>query len=170
MADPKIPAVTLERLTKLLPRLASEHDGEVVNTVRAISRTLAVAGLDWHALTDALQSLAIDVALVATPQRSSPSSTRRASNPTALCSRPGMRLWDSQQVEPWSRAAGYALTLDWTMPKAFGGRFLTKAERDRLREFEKSAPVTNADAAWIEGVVALAQKAAETWRTRGGSA
>jgi hypothetical protein len=170
MADPKIPAVTLERLTKLLPRLASEHDGEVVNTVRAISRTLAVAGLDWHALTDALQSLAIDVALVATPQRSSPSSTRRASNPTALCSRPGMRLWDSQQVEPWSRAAGYALTLDWTMPKAFGGRFLTKAERDRLREFEKSAPVTNADAAWIEGVVSLAQKAAETWRTRGGSA
>jgi len=81
-----------------------------------------------------------------------------------------MRLWDSQQVEPWNRAAGYALTIEWTMPKAFGGRFLSKTERDRLKEFEKSAPVTNADAAWIEGVVALAQKAAETWRNRGGVA
>jgi hypothetical protein len=56
------------------------------------------------------------------------------------------------------------------MTERWSTRFLTKAERDRLREFEKSAPVTNADAAWIEGVVALAQKAAETWRTRGGSA
>ena len=170
MASPKIPAATLDRLAKLLPRLASEHDGEVVNTARAISRTLIVAGLDWHALADALQSLSTDAALMGASQHASPSTARKASNPTAPCSKPGMRLWDSQQVEPWSRAAGYALMIDWTMPKAFGGRFLSKAERDRLKEFEKSAAVTNADAAWIEGVVALAQKAAETWRTRGGVA
>ncbi|MET3695354.1 hypothetical protein [Methylobacterium goesingense] len=79
-------------------------------------------------------------------------------------------MWDTQRVEPWCRAASYALTLDWTMPKAFGGRFLTKAERDRLKVFERSGRVTNADAAWIEEVVALAHKAAETWRARGKAA
>jgi len=165
-----IPAAVTPKIMKLLPLLASEHDGEVVAAARAIGRTLAATGLDWHALADAIQTLPVSAALVSTPRRSSSSSNRRASDPTAPGSRPGMRLWDSQQVEPWNRAAGYALTLDWTMPKAFGGRFLSKTERDRLKEFERSAPVTNADAAWIEGVVALAKKAAETWRTRGGAA
>ena len=79
-------------------------------------------------------------------------------------------MWDTQRVEPWSRAAAYALTLDLTLPKAFGGRFLTKAERDRLKGFARCVHVTNADAAWIEEVVALAHKAAETWRARGKAA
>jgi hypothetical protein len=165
-----IPAAITPKIVKLLPLLTSEHDGEVVAAARAIGRILAAAGLDWHALANAIQTLPVGDALVSSPQRSSTNSNRRANDSTAPCSRQGMRLWDSQQVEPWNRAAGYALTLDWTMPKAFGGRFLSKTERDRLREFERSAPVTNADAAWIEGVVALAQKAAETWRTRGGAA
>jgi hypothetical protein len=81
-----------------------------------------------------------------------------------------MRLWDTQRIEPWCRAAGYALTLDWTMPKAFGGRFLTKAERARLKAFERSVHVTNADDAWIEEIVALAHKAAERWLARGKAA
>jgi hypothetical protein len=85
---------------KLLPLLASEHDGEVVAAARAIGRTLAAAGLDWHALANAIQTLPVGAALVSTPKRSSSSSSRRANDPTAPCSRPGMRLWDSQQVEP----------------------------------------------------------------------
>lgn len=36
------------RLAKLIPRLATDHDGEVVATVRAIERTLRAAGLDFH--------------------------------------------------------------------------------------------------------------------------
>ncbi|MCJ2043770.1 hypothetical protein MKK58_04355 [Methylobacterium sp. J-078] len=47
---------------------------------------------------------------------------------------------------------------------------MTKAERDRLKAFERSGRVSNADAAWIEEVVALAHKAAETWRARGKAA
>jgi hypothetical protein len=38
------------RLAKLLPRLASPHDGEVIATVAAIRRTLGSAGLDLHDL------------------------------------------------------------------------------------------------------------------------
>lgn len=165
-----IPAATLERLAKFLPRLASEHDGEVVATARAIGRTLAAVGLDWHTLAAAIQASPVEASIGGTPKRSSPSSAPKDSDPSASCTRPGMRLWDTQRIEPWGHAAGYALTLDWTIPKAFGGRFLSKAERGRLKEFERSARVTNADAAWIEEVVALAHKAAETWRGRGKAA
>ena len=38
------------RLAKLIPRLATDHDGEVVATVRAIRRALAADGLDLHDL------------------------------------------------------------------------------------------------------------------------
>ncbi|EYD74087.1 hypothetical protein Rumeso_04340 [Rubellimicrobium mesophilum DSM 19309] len=44
----------LPRLAKLVPRLASNADGEVVATVRAIDRTLRDAGFDWHDVTSAL--------------------------------------------------------------------------------------------------------------------
>jgi hypothetical protein len=37
-------------LSKLIPRLASDHDGEVVATVRAIDRALRTRGADWHDL------------------------------------------------------------------------------------------------------------------------
>lgn len=46
--------MNLDRLTKLLPRLASDHDGEVVATVAAIRRTLDADGADLHALADLL--------------------------------------------------------------------------------------------------------------------
>jgi len=42
------------KLQKLVPLLASNHDGEVVATARAIGRTLQGAGLDWHHLAQAL--------------------------------------------------------------------------------------------------------------------
>ncbi len=38
----------LPKLARLVPRLATDADGEVVATVRAIGRTLATAGADWH--------------------------------------------------------------------------------------------------------------------------
>lgn len=42
------------KLAKLLPRLASPHDGEVLATVEAIRRTLERAGLSLHDLADRL--------------------------------------------------------------------------------------------------------------------
>ena len=50
-------APTLPKLEKLVPRLASDADGEVVATVRAIDRTLRGAGCDWHDLTEVLAPL-----------------------------------------------------------------------------------------------------------------
>jgi hypothetical protein len=41
-------------LGKLIPRLASNHDGEVIATVRAIGRVLESSGRDWHDLTRAI--------------------------------------------------------------------------------------------------------------------
>jgi hypothetical protein len=98
MADSKISAVTLNRLAKLLPRLASEHDGEVVNTVRAIGRTLAAEGLDWHALAGVIQALPPGAPVATPPKRSPSPSASRGTAPFAPCSRPGMRLWDTQRV------------------------------------------------------------------------
>jgi hypothetical protein len=48
-------APLVPKIAKLIPRLATNHDGEVVATVRAIERTLASAGLDLHDLAGALE-------------------------------------------------------------------------------------------------------------------
>jgi hypothetical protein len=47
-------------ISKLIPRLASQYDGEVVATARAIERTLKAAGRDWHDLAAAIQPLPTD--------------------------------------------------------------------------------------------------------------
>ena len=49
-----IPATISSVLAKLLPRLASNHDGEVVATARAIERVLKTKGHDFHDLAAAL--------------------------------------------------------------------------------------------------------------------
>ena len=59
-----------ERLGKLVPRLASNHDGEVVATVAAIGRTLQSAGLDWHDLAQRIATPTIFDASGAEPPRS----------------------------------------------------------------------------------------------------
>jgi hypothetical protein len=41
-------------IATLIPKLASDHDGEVVATVRAIGRLLKSDGLDWHDLAKSL--------------------------------------------------------------------------------------------------------------------
>ena len=43
------------KIAKLIPRLATNHDGEVVATVRAIERTLKSSGLSFHDLAGALE-------------------------------------------------------------------------------------------------------------------
>jgi hypothetical protein len=46
----KIDPAIADKLGKLIPRLATDHDGEVVATAGAIERTLRSAGLDLHDL------------------------------------------------------------------------------------------------------------------------
>jgi hypothetical protein len=55
-----LPATLIPTLGKLIPRLASNHDGEVVATVRAIERVLKSAGRDLHDLAACLGAPAND--------------------------------------------------------------------------------------------------------------
>ena len=45
----------LSRIAKLIPRLATDHDGEVIATIRAIEHTLRNSGLAFHDLANALE-------------------------------------------------------------------------------------------------------------------
>ncbi len=47
---------TETRIVKLIPRLASNFDGEVVATARAIGNTLKSAGRDWHDIAQAFSA------------------------------------------------------------------------------------------------------------------
>lgn len=62
-------AVAAPMIAKLIPRLATDHDGEVVATVHAIRKALETAGLDFHDLVNALD--------IAPPQQPDPEPTSR---------------------------------------------------------------------------------------------
>jgi hypothetical protein len=51
------------QIAKMLPRLASDFDGEVVATVRAVERTLKSAGKDWHDLSAHITAPPIEIHL-----------------------------------------------------------------------------------------------------------
>lgn len=156
-----IPPEVATKLAKILPRLASEHDGEVINTLRALDRILTGAGLDWHALAAAVEASArtsrpldfsafADMAAEAEREAEELEAARNA--PDAPARMWGMRLW-GDGIEHWSTVAQHALMLDWTFPKAQGGRILTKEERERLKTWTRSHRLTNADAGWLSGIV-----------------
>ncbi len=50
-----LPASITGKIAVILPRLGSDHDGEIVASVKAIERTLATAGADWQDLTAAFE-------------------------------------------------------------------------------------------------------------------
>ncbi len=50
-----IAPTAIEKISAILPRLASDHDGEVVATARAVSRVLASAKSDWHDVVAAFE-------------------------------------------------------------------------------------------------------------------
>ncbi len=56
-----IPAPILPRVGALLRMLGSPIDGEALNAARALGRTLQGAGVDWHALADAVERPAMVV-------------------------------------------------------------------------------------------------------------
>lgn len=171
-----ISADTAAKLAKILPRLGSEHEGEIVATVRAIGLTLAAAGHDWHALAAAVEasvgghrpfdlSAFADVVAEAALETAAHNEARNA--PDAPAQTSGMKLWEDRS-EPWSTVAQHALTLDWTFLKAQGGRMLTKDERERLKGWTRRGSFTNAEVDWLRGVIealrAVAEKAAANRR------
>ena len=168
-----IPAETATKLAKILPRLGSEHDGEIVATVRAIGKTLAAVGLDWHALAAVVEASAggpcpfhlptfTDVMAEPAQETAAHDDVRKA--PDAPAHAWGMKLWEDR-MEPWSTVAEHALMLDWTFLKAQGGRILTKEERRRLKSWVRLGLLTNAEADWLSSIVEHLHVVAEKART-----
>lgn len=172
-----IPPAIIPKLAKLVPLLGSDQDGEVVATARAICRTLAGAGCDLHALAAALTSKPAPTfdwsvyADVHTDDQPVPKKPDRAA-PNAPSTRWGISIWGTQKIEAWPIVAQHALNLDWTIPKASGGKFLSKADRERLKRFSdwRGPRPTNDDAAWIEGIVIRCHEVRDAWRSHQGAA
>jgi hypothetical protein len=93
-ARPSLPEI----VAKLIPRLASPHDGEVIATARAVGRALQSAGCDWHDLAKA--------AATAPPQPPRPPCRAESVDAKRI------RAWlEGVSNEPWPN--------DWT------GKFIT---------------------------------------------
>lgn len=160
-----IPVEVSAKLAKLLPVLSSDQDNEVVAAARAIDRVLRAAGLDWHTLAEAVSRPAAPILdLSGFKGFGSAPGERDLEAPDAPARKPGLPIWGVKKVEPWCVVAGHCLDLEWAIPKANGGKFLTPAERDKLRRVRRYGPVTNADAAWIERIVEQCHQARDRWR------
>ena len=166
-----IPAEIATKAAKLLPMLSADHDGEVIGAARAIDRVLKAAGLDWHTLAETVTRSAPSPIDLSAFRGFTPSATALDPNaPEAPARKPGLPIWGVKKVEPWCVVAGHCLDLEWAIPKASGGKFLTPAERQKLRAVRRYGPVTNADAAWIEEVVVRCHKVRDRWRAPAGRA
>lgn len=136
-----------------LARAAGMTTAEAVSKLDSEAARQAAGG-DWSDLADALRRAAAAGAA--------------ADAPEARSQRYGLPIYNPSKVEPWRDVAEHCLGLDWIVPKACGGKFLTKAERERLKVIARHyGLVTNADAAWIETVLARCETARTTWRDRG---
>jgi hypothetical protein len=90
-----IPAATIGKIAKLIPLLASNHDGEVVATARAITRALKADKRDLHDLVKALEEASARRGYAA-PARPDPKPSSPSSSPPKKPKsegRPTTNLW-----------------------------------------------------------------------------
>src|SRR5262245_8641080 len=81
------------RLRRLVLMLSSAHDGEIIAAAAAIGRTLAAAGLDWHALADT-----VTAAPPADGSARPPDGASRCRRQATWCLRHGDRLLNEREV------------------------------------------------------------------------
>lgn len=168
-----------QRVAKLVPLLASDKDGEVVAAARAIARTLGTAGTDLHDLADTLNRMqtvseARPASEATTSSRTSPSPAwnyanefRRAEpvggdpdHPNAMTRRFGLPIFRQGEVGSWQEVCQHCFTLNRSIAKKHGGRFLRDFEVELLNQIMRGQRwPTNANAAWIETVVARCHQA-----------
>jgi len=84
------------KLTKLIPLLDSDKDGEVVATARAIGRALKQAGADFHDLADAISFTA--------PAQRSPKQPQPPRTPTWAHVDNPQNFLGQIKTEPWLSA------------------------------------------------------------------
>lgn len=177
-----IPPHVSDKLTKLIPLLGSDNDGEALGAARAIGRTLQAAGLDFHALANRIRPGSAEVHRVvyrdvpyATPDYNYADAFRRARPPVsihepadALTRSFGLPIYCEERLAPWWDVAQHCLKLSRMIPRKHGGRFLRDFEIKILEDIAKgSRSPTNAQASWIETVVARCHQARDADRRAG---
>ncbi|MGU3387227.1 hypothetical protein ACLBYG_22145 [Methylobacterium sp. D53M] len=116
-----------EKLSKLIPRLATDQDGEKVATVHAIQRVLNAAGLDFHDLAAELTKPSYDHA----PMFDGPPFGFAWRPPKPKPASKGLNDEDGV-FRPWNQVVGEILERHETIPKRYGGKFLTKEQVQKL--------------------------------------
>ena len=93
--DPKLSRLNKmpPQIAKLIPRLASEHDGEVVATARAIERLLRSADLDWHDVAKRVEPEAIATAYSYADVYSRPDPQQQPPEPPSKPRGPTWPIW-----------------------------------------------------------------------------
>lgn len=156
---------TADRLAKLIPRLASDQDGEVVATARAIERTLKADGSDLHGLADAVRR---KKRIVLNPTghgggsfsyadtfKEAASTVDGPPHPDALTNKFGLPIHAPDRIVPWPEVAKHCLMLNRTVPKKYGGKFLQDWQKQLLKTLiDDLRQPTNRHVQWIETVVA----------------
>lgn len=142
-----LPPAIATRVAKIVPMLASDRDGEVVASVRAIARALAAERLDFHALAAAIDPGTTASTFADVFRYSPPEPEPKPPTPSPW----SMPIWGTSKLEHWPVVADHVLGLDWAIPKVAGGKFLTKEERARLKRLaDWGASRTENDLAWLE--------------------
>lgn len=174
-----LPTEITDRLQKLIPLLGSDNDGEALGAARAIGRTLQAAGLDFHALAERIRPGTAEVARVvysdvpyATPDYNYADAFRQARPPVtphepadALTRSFGLPIYTEERLAPWWDVAQHCLKLNRTIQRKHGGRFLREFEMKIIRDIASGARTpTNAQASWLETVVARCHQARDAQR------
>jgi hypothetical protein len=168
-----------ERIAKLIPLLASDNDGEALAATRAIGRALESTGFDFHALAASVLHMRVvsDVGGAGggdvTPRPSAAASWNyanafreaepvghRHADPDASTRKFGLPVYLEQRIESWPEVCRHCLKLNRTILKKHGGRFLRDFEIKILSDIAAGERwPTNANASWIETVVARCHQA-----------
>lgn len=176
-----IPTDTADKLKKLIPLLGSDQDGEALGAARAIGRTLDAAGLDFHALAACVGPRSFGtmwhVPTYATPGFNFADAFRQARPPCGPDEHPdartrsfGLPIYTDERVESWMEVGRHCLELNRIIPKKHGGRFLRDFEIKLVRDFaEGRLYPTNAQASWMESVVARCHQARAAERRQAGA-
>ncbi|KAB0680068.1 hypothetical protein F6X38_09665 [Aureimonas leprariae] len=122
------------KLSKLLPLLGSDKDGEVIATARAIGRTLSAAGLDFHALAEAIERPPVVLTVAARrPQQSrKPSPPRPSPFDSEL-----LRLVAVLRVQQTRLKHGEADFLDSMFVALSSGRQASPKQEQWLRDIDR---------------------------------
>lgn len=170
-----LPPDTRERLGKLIPRLGSDQDGEVVATVRAIERTLKSADRDLHALADLITGTRTGWAPPGARRAATPQSGQfnyanayketeplfeGPEHPEAQTRKFGLAIYSADRIDPWHEVARHCLRLNRTVPKKHGGKMLEDWQKAFLRTLiDDGRQPSNRHVEMLERVVARLHQA-----------